>query len=307
MMALVMKTFCQHFTVRRTWITPSVRSWLDASLCASAGRVLDPFAGRGHVLDVCRDMGARDIEGWDIDPRLGWRVNDSLAAVPATGRLIATNPPWMAMNSATAKGLPFPDTNFQDIYMLGLHRCLSEHKHVVAILPWSFTKSGQFRARLELIDCLDDPPFTDTKHPSCVACFGPEPATRCEVRRNGTLIGMLDDLERMDLTPKHNVCMKFGLTGQIGLRCADGKRPADRAKFCRPSELGQLRPSSRSKVLVSIDRRIDIGELNRRLEQWRAETNDMLMLPFRDRADDGRTRMRLSFAQARALIEAVQN
>lgn len=112
--------------------------------------VYDPFAGNGCLLGPVVHAVAiiKEMVGLDIDPSLGWEVNDSLIKIPSKpGAIIVTNPPYFSNYSASRKGLGgelkkyFAMTRYDDVYLLALERMLEAQENVVAIIPETFINS----------------------------------------------------------------------------------------------------------------------------------------------------------------------
>lgn len=127
------KELAQYFTVK-AWKTSYVNDFINKFKHLG---VLDPFAGNGDLINEYNDH-----IGMDIDKSLGWEYNDSLKHINHTDRLIITNPPYMARNSATKNKSDFMkyflNNKYEDIYMLALEKCLQSSYYVVAIIPETF-------------------------------------------------------------------------------------------------------------------------------------------------------------------------
>ena len=92
-----------------------------------AGNVLEPFAGSNSLIDLLSDMELCDHSvSYDIKPgRSGVRHRDTLNDFPTGYDICVTNPPWLAKNSATARGLPFPRCEYDDLYKYALKSALT--------------------------------------------------------------------------------------------------------------------------------------------------------------------------------------
>ena len=102
-------------------------------------------------------------------------------------------------------------------------------------------------------------------------------------------------------------------SGKIALKAVDGVRPEDRIRFEKADNFyygrEKIKNSSRMLTYVSVPGLSDgeIGPflkiLNRKLEEARAETADLLLSPFKGNNKAGRRRRRLDYTLARRLIE----
>ena len=119
------KSLGQYFTQGACWLQPQIMEFIRNSKCHI---VYDPFAGNGCLLGPVVHVVAavKEMVGLDIDPSLGWEVNDSLIKIPSKpGAIIVTNPPYFSNYSASRKGLGgelkkyFAMTRYDDVYLLG--------------------------------------------------------------------------------------------------------------------------------------------------------------------------------------------
>ena len=114
--------------------------------------VLEPFAGAKHIpqLTDAAHLRCREWAFFDIAPGAkGVVQRDTLADFPKGFNVCITNPPWLARNSATRRGLPFPEaTRYDDLYKYALEQCLTHCDWVAAIIPEAFIRSCLFLERL---------------------------------------------------------------------------------------------------------------------------------------------------------------
>ena len=114
--------------------------------------VLEPFAGAKDIprLIDAAHLRCRDWAFFDIEPGAkGIVQRDTLADFPEGFDVCITNPPWLARNSATRRGLPFPEaTRYNDLYKYALEQCLTHCGWVATIIPEAFIRSGLFLERL---------------------------------------------------------------------------------------------------------------------------------------------------------------
>lgn len=143
----------RFYTTANPFRHPAFLDWAGAAGLPEA-RLVEPFAGSNRLvrfldaMELCRDFRAYDLE--PADPRV--RRRDTLASFPVGFPVCVTNPPWLARNSATFRGLDFPDCAYPDLYLHCLDRCLRHCRFVAALVPESFLRAGvrfaAFRSRL---------------------------------------------------------------------------------------------------------------------------------------------------------------
>jgi hypothetical protein len=106
------KALGQFYTSNHSYILDGL------SLPTQARCIVEPFAGRGDLLDwLCEKGNTLPVESYDIDPkREGVVQRDTLMNPPDyTDAWILTNPPYLARNKCDAKGV-FDTYNTNDLY-----------------------------------------------------------------------------------------------------------------------------------------------------------------------------------------------
>ena len=80
--------------------------------------ILEPFAGANLLISSLKDMGlCHRADSFDIAPaHTDVKLRDTLTDFPTGYEVCITNPPWLAKNSATRRGLAFPETPYDDLY-----------------------------------------------------------------------------------------------------------------------------------------------------------------------------------------------
>lgn len=285
-------------------------------------RVLEPFAGAKDIprlLDAA-GYGGLDWSLFDIQPSAE-RVKrrDTLADFPTGYGACITNPPWLARNSATRRGLPFlPESQYDDLYKHALEKCLAHCEWTAAIIPEAFIRSGLFLERLSdfvsLVsfasaesDGVGAPSkmFEDTDHPVGLALFAPSAEEQARVWRNDRFLGELRSL-RAHLPPlSRNRRIVFNdPNGNLGLIAIDNTVEAS-IRFCPPEELEGRLVSSRDRFLtvIRVPWNADIDLLNARLRTLREKTHDVFLTAFKGLRQDGKYRRRLGYALARSIID----
>jgi len=303
-----------------SWLLPQVRNFI---LSAKPEVVCDPFAGACHMLRaVSRLVPQTPLIAYDILPLSDIRHNDSLIDIPASpDMLIVSNPPFLAKHSARRKRVYSEvehyfelNSKYTDLYQIALDRMLSVADRVVAILPETFINAGLFRKHLQELTVLEHNPFTDTDCPVVVACFGPDSRATTPVYRDSARIGELDVLEAVRLRPHNHHPIRFNVkNGLIGLQAVDTHDPKRPIRFMPRAMLGYrqsgIKVSSRLVTYISVPhlKSSEIEEVcraaNKRLDDLRARSQDIILSPFKGNRSDGRRRRRLDYSTARAILE----
>ena len=314
MTANVKRASGRYFTARNLFDTPCFRAWAARAGLPKA-TLIEPFAGRGDLVAMLTELKlCDDFLAFDIAPAAECVARrDSLANFPR-GDVVVTNPPWLARNSATRRGLPFPETEHDDLYKHCLQSCLENAGHVAAIIPASFLSAGVFRPRLSAVDTANTPVFQDTENPACLALFAPEESADVAVYNDGKRVGELSDLERRLPRPRAQVPLRFNAPdGRLGFVAFDNTRD-ESIRFCRGGELSGYRIGMTSRMITRIagdfGRGVNsldalIEKLNSRIRTFRRETSDVFLTPFKGlRKDAPRLRRRMEFRMARNFISA---
>ena len=287
---------------------------------------LEPFAGAKDIRQLidAAHLRCRDWTFFDIAPGANGIVQrDTLANFPKGFNVCITNPPWLARNSATRRGLPFPDaTDYDDLYKYALEQCLTHCEWVAAIIPEAFIRSGLFLQRLrDFISLVPETRdekkqekkkrdtsymFEDTEHPVGLALFAPYATSDVKIWRNNQLLGGLNELRRHLPMPSSNRSIVFNdPKGNLGLIAIDNTVSAS-IRFCPPAELKDypIRVHCRSITKIGVPWRVDIDMLNARLATIREQTHDVFLTAFKGMRRDGHYRRRLDWALTRAIVDA---
>jgi len=269
--------------------------------------ILEPFAGSNNLIKMLKAMDlCNNFSSFDIDPKdENVLFRDTLQDFPTNYNICITNPPYLAQNSAKRRGLFYPNTKYDDLYKFALYKCLQNCKNVGSIIPASFLNAKLFRDRLSHYILLTGKMFNDTEHPVCLALFK-EQSSDVEIYEDKEFIGNLSDLEKK-MPPKANneIEMKFNdKEGKLGLIAIDNTiEPSIR--FCKGDEINpdKVGNSSRSITRISIDCNIEklINNLNEMLNEFRKETHDIFLTPFKGLRQDLKYRRRISFRVVRQM------
>lgn len=309
----------QFLTERAGWLVEPVEEFI-ASRLDRFDTFLDPFAGEGHLLEVCGRAYGRRTAGFDLESP-AWPRNDSLVSVPRIDRaLIITNPPYLAKHSARRKGVLslaqdyFVESGRDDLYKVALDRCRAAAELVVAIVPETIMLSGYPKAELALLAVIEEPLFSDTDSPVAVVCFDSRWRGDCDVYVGPERVGSLSSLLSFRPTSRdQHTRIRFNDPGgRIGLQAVDGVAPENRIRFMPADEFHYRRESvkhsSRLMTYVEVpdvsdaDLRVVIGVANSLLEDVRQRTRDLILAPFKGNNKDGVRRRRLDYAVARGVL-----
>ncbi|MYB95715.1 hypothetical protein F4054_17765 [Candidatus Poribacteria bacterium] len=302
------------------------QTWAQASNLAQQ-ITLEPFAGAKDIPQLidAANLQCQDWAFFDIQPGAeGIAQRDTLADFPKGFNVCITNPPWLARNSATRRGLPFPEaTRYDDLYKYALEQCLTHCGWVAAIIPEAFIRSGLFLKRLhdfislvpQTQDKTNYPPdkggrgisvmFEDTEHPVGLALFAPDATSDVRIWRNNQLLGTMSELRRHLPQPSANRNIVFNdPAGNLGLIAIDNTVSAS-IRFCPPEELKDypIRVHCRSITKIGVPWRVDIDMLNARLKTIREKTHDVFLTAFKGIRRDGHYRRRLDWALSRAIVD----
>ncbi len=309
----------QFFTKNHFWLKDHILEFIEKT---DADIAFDPFAGGGDLLKVAKKIGFSKTLGFDIDRALGWKVNDGLKKINKIEKsIIITNPPYLTNYSAKRKKIYkrvsqyFEACGYDDIYQLAIEKCMENNDYGLMIIPETFINSSFPKNRLESVTIIEDSMFNDTENPICVICF--DKRFKCyneiKVYKNENYVGTLGELEKMRKIPRKSVNIKFNsLGGQIALRAVDTTRAEKPIKFMKPEEidydLSTIKVSSRLITLIkmSIEEKMlnqIIEYSNSILSEFRKETSDILLSPFKGNKKNGERRRRLDYQTARAILE----
>ncbi|MDR3049153.1 MAG: hypothetical protein LBV16_04860 [Elusimicrobiota bacterium] len=299
----------QYYTVGNPFSLKPFARWAQkANLINEI--VLEPFAGANNIISLLQDLGfAKKFRSYDIEPnnkRILYR--DSLKDFPKGHKVCITNPPWLAKNSATRRGLSFPNPDYDDIYKFALAKCLDNCDFVAAIIPESFIKAGIFHNRLFCVISLAYEMFNDTDAPACLALFMPKQTADFEIYRNNKRLGTYYRMQEFIPQKQNNYSVQFNRQdGNLGLYAIDDTSSAS-IRFCDVDELSdyKVRQTCRSITKIKIDKNLKIYRLNEILNDFRNMTQDIFLTAFKGLRKDGMYRRRLDWDLARRIVNAVK-
>lgn len=285
--------------------------------------ILEPFAGACHIPKSLAELGYGNAwRCFDLEPpkrtEAGMKVErrDTLADFPKGFKAAATNPPYLAKNSAARRKIAYPKEaeGFDDLYKAALAKMLENVERVAAIVPESFLTQGQFEERLFGVASLSGRLFEDTEHPVCLALFVPaeEAPADYEIWRDDERLGLSRELRAARPQPKARGGWKFNdPKGAVGIRCVDGTS-GDSIEFVEGAEVdpAKVKPTSRLATRASPKGGLSAGDAKRVAEEagkilkaYRAATADVEMTSFKGLRSDGRYRRRLDYELARDILD----
>ena len=314
----------RYYTRGNPFLLEPFHTWAKASNLAQQ-ITLEPFAGAKDIPQLIDAANLRcpDWALFDIEPGAeGVVQRDTLADFPKGFNVCITNPPWLARNSATRRGLPFPKaTRHDDLYKYAIEKCLTHCGWVAAIIPEAFIRSGLFLQRLQDFISLVPPTkdgatqgnskrdtsymFEDTEHPVGLALFAPHVTSDVRVWRNNQLLGGINELRRHLPQPSSNRSIVFNdPNGNLGLIAIDNTVSAS-IRFCPSEELKDypIGVHCRSITKIGVPWDVDIDMLNACLAAIREKTHDVFLTAFKGMRRDGHYRRRLDWALSRAIVD----
>lgn len=307
--------------------------WFKGIPNLSKVRIIEPFAGSNSIVALVNSsvssLSPKNWQSFDIHPEaieanlvpeITLNKRDTLEDFPTGFDIAITNPPYLAKNSATRKGMLVHFGDYQDTFEVALHEMLTNCDWVAAIIPESFITRKLFKDRLDAVISLNHEMFDDTEFPVCLALFSPNSSSDFEIWRGEEFLGhrnILDrEVEKLLAAPSI-IRPRFNApTGEIGLIAIDNTTGAT-IKFVDgstiPSE--EIKVTSRSLTRISVDR-VDtafdspnlIAEANKILENYRELSSDVFLTAFKGLRADNSYRRRIDWNTAgRILNKAAAN
>ncbi len=281
-------------------------------------RLLEPFAGRGDILHKLASVGllSKSVKAYDLTPAARFiKKRDTLRNFPKGFDVCVTNPPWLARNSATMRGLSFQyGCVHDDLYKHALELCLLHCGYVAALLPESFIRSFTrfplFYQRCEAFVSLTGDLFCDTDHPVGLAMFVPTLSSDVRLYRNNDCLGWYNSLRDCIPVANRQKKMRFNdPNGALGLFALDNTKRAS-IRFCSAREVADYNIGVSSRAITIIDSDFSItnkfiSKVNKELENFREKTHDVFLTAYRGLRSDGMYRRRLDWTQAKNIIEMV--
>lgn len=301
----------QYYTQGNPFGHPAFLAWAQTADLAQTV-VLEPFAGANGLIDMLQSAHlCHQWASFDIHPGApGVQQRDTLQNFPTGYRAAVTNPPYLAKNSAKRRGLPFPDTDYDDLYKHALAITLTHTPWVAAIVPDSLFTANLFHERAQAFVSLTQSMFADTEHPVCLALFGPTGGNP-ELWMGNTRVGTMQGLA--PYRPYSNQRKKWRFNdpqGLIGLHALDTPK-GPTVQFIPGLKIDSriIKHSSRAITRISSpdispsDLPALLASANTILHQFRTHTQDVFLTSFKGLRMDGLYRRRLDFATARTILD----
>ncbi len=297
----------RYYTQANVFECPAFKQWLEAIPNISETTILEPFAGDCAIPMM---LSSYKWACYDIEPRKGdFKIvkRDTIKKFPSGFKVCITNPPYLAKNSATRRGLNYPECDYDNLYKHCLKLMLDSCQYVAAIIPDSFIQSGLFTDRLYGVISIPKKVFVDTDYPVCLALFTPDISEDFNIWCGDSFIGTYQELSKYSLEEYNDSRWVFNdADGCIGVVCADGKN--SKIRFVKGESIDtEVKGSSRFLVRVSgLPDNIDIDDFilkcNTTLEQYRCNTNDVFLNSFKGLRNDGTYRKRIPFTVVRFIL-----
>ncbi|MGL5721009.1 MAG: Eco57I restriction-modification methylase domain-containing protein [Brevinema sp.] len=298
----------QYFTRRNIFDHPAFIQWANEAELHSS-QILEPFAGANHLIEMLKQLDlCKNFSAFDISPQSSDVIQkNTLLDFPQGYHVVITNPPYLAQNSAMRRKIPYIGRPYDDLYKFSLAQCLQHVPFVGAIIPASFLNANLFCNRLHTYIALPyEDMFLDTEHPVCLALFSPMPAQTLIYEKNNFL-GVLSDLEKFLPKPAKKEKIIFNHPqGNLALRAIDGTIDPSIC-FMEGSTIDpkKIKVSSRNVTRILTPDNLNITHLNQLIHEFRHQTHDIFLTPFKGIRQDGRFRRRLDFALAKKLLRSL--
>lgn len=301
----------RYYTTENPFEHSLFHEWL--SMLPSDMVITEPFAGSCNIPMLIKDMGYDFTwKCFDISPSkgCGYKVvkRDTIANFPKS-KVVITNPPYLAKNSATRRNLSFPDTMHDDLYKHCLDLILSHCDYAAVLIPDSFIAWGQMTDRLYGVVSLNRKMFSDTDCPVCLALFVPYQTHEFQIYISDRYIGTNLALQYDISSACHHDWVFNAPNGSIGIKCTDSSNPD--IAFYHGAEISTaIKSSSRTYTRIGglpDDVPIDdfLQKCNEVLMGYRAHTRDVWLTAYKGIRKDGCNRRRISFTLIREILDVV--
>ena len=301
----------QFYTAVNPFHNKVIKWWLDKNIKPS-DILLEPFAGSGNLVRMLEEVGfTNSWMQYDIEPA-GSNIiqQDTFKNFPTGHRICITNPPYLSKTSAGTSGIPFPPSQFQDLYLHSLDLCLNNCDYVLAIVPCSFTNNDKLKSRLSIVIEITEQLFNDTQTPICIALFNSESTKDYSVYCNDNFIGRFNDMKQ-GFPPHRNYLWDWNFSdknGAIGFSSIDDVYSASIYFTKGAAVAGKVLTSSNGAYKrISAPHNLDLDEflhrLNKNLKYYRKATDDIYLTTYYTLRKDGKYKRRLSNTEARMLLD----
>ena len=317
----------QFYTRGNPFLYSRVQQWFSSIPNLSNLKLIEPFAGSNSLVAMvnasvlklnsenwgCFDIAPEAIES-NLVPEIEVIKRDTIEDFPSGFDVAITNPPYLAKNSATRKGMDVSFNGFQDLFEVALNEMLSNCDWVAAIIPESFITRKIFTSRLEVAVSLNHDMFDDTEFPVCLALFSRHETADFEIWRGAELIGSHSKLtkEANNLLDAPSVIRtKFNApTGSVGLWAIDDTNSAT-IRFLPGEEIASstIKVTSRSYSRIELEfvgTPIDLHQLekeaNKLIKNYREITGDVFLTAFKGLRKDNLYRRRIDWTTSHRIL-----
>lgn len=301
----------RYYTEGNPFTHQSFKDWYN--LIPENTPIVEPFAGGCNIPRLLTEIGFNaDWRCYDISPERGvkeFRVTkrDTIANFPRA-KVVITNPPFLAKNSAKRNGIPYPKSEYDNLYKHCLDLILCKSDYAAVILPDSFISTPEMKERVMSVISINEKMFSDTDYPVCLALFTPQITNDFPVYIGNELIGTYKGLQGNICSDMRNEWIFNAPTGSIGVICVDSSTPSIR--FVSGDEIPptSIKVSSRAFTRISglpenISIHKFISQCNEVLRQYREDSHDIFLTSFKGLRKDGKYRKRISFSIIRNIMD----
>lgn len=311
----------QFFTIANPFNLSPFDSWLTSIPDIDKTTLLEPFAGANNIVNMMQSLGYTQpwkcfdicLSEKNMAPDFSIEMRDTLKDFPTGFNVAITNPPYLAKNSATRRNLPYPDTQYDDLYKYCLDIMLQHVGYAAAIIPESFITSGLFHDRLTAVISLTCKMFDDTDCPVCLALFTPPEYVLNDdfnIYRLERYLGTYNKLkDSISISDYQKIDWRFNdPDGTVGIYCLDNTaRPTIRFVVGNAIDAATIKVSSRGITRVGgLPSNVDINKFlakcNELLVNYREATSDVFLTCFKGLRSDGQYRRRLDFKTAKNIL-----
>lgn len=310
---LSIKEYGRYYTEGNPFTHPAFKDWY--SLIPENAPIVEPFAGGCNIPRLLKETGfERDWRCYDISPDRkvkDFKVTkrDTITNFPRS-KVVITNPPFLAKNSAKRNGLSYPKSRYDNLYKHCLDLILRKSDYAAVILPDSFISTPEMKERAMAIISLNERMFSDTDYPVCLALFTPEVSDDFPLYIGDRLIGTYKGLQGALSSNTRNEWVFNSPTGSVGVICVDSSAPSIR--FVHGDEIAQnsIKISSRAHTRISglpenISLNDFLSQCNEVLRRYRNDTHDIFLTSFKGMRKDGKYRKRIPFSTIRLIMDCV--
>ena len=287
------KSLGKFYTTRNPFVG---EAWdIFVSLINTEATILEPFAGANYIPGFFPDM---KWDSYDILPESeGIVQRDTLKDFPKGYQSCITNPPYLDRQYAKKHDIPY-NSEYNDLYLESIDRILENCEYGALIVPATFFGKKKLHKRLWMWDKIDAYLFDDTAKPVGVAYFGPHEKKDVLYFSNGKRVKISEDYRgRYTTYNKRDGNLAASLIDtkvrNIKVMTTEG---FNYEKHCHKG--------ARHKVLLRDERitEADIDGINELIEEYRDQTKDFYLSPFKNLMTCGVYRKRMKFIQLSGII-----